>query len=158
VFPHHSIRVRPRPPVMFSMAPDYSGSNVRFFPQRRLCSFIKLNVCCWSSLQQHDILSRRVVHTSRLSVPLAAELHAGVFACASSGPKIKVTCNFRPAAATRRPLLLCEYGGADGRKEADCRGLTLRGVQKRQRSPEVNKVALIALKYFSACGQINRID
>jgi len=28
--------------------------------------------------------------------------------------------------------------------------LTLRGVKKLQRIPEVNKVALIALKYFSA--------
>jgi len=55
------------------------------------------------------------------------------------GAKQKVTSTFRPA--SRRPLFLCEYQGADGRKEADCHGLTLK------RTPEVNKVAL---KYFSA--------
>ncbi|XP_056291461.1 protein FAM204A isoform X2 [Pseudoliparis swirei] len=45
----------------------------------------------------------------------------------------KVLFTFRPAAPTRRPLLLCEYGGADGRKEADCRGSTLTGVKQLQR-------------------------
>jgi len=74
-----------------------------------------------------------------------------VSARASSGATTKkVTCTFRPTSPTRRPLFLCEYRGADGRKEADCRGLTLRGVQQLQRTPEVNKVALIALKYFIA--------
>jgi len=56
------------------------------------------------------------------------------------------------SALRHRHVALCfsVNRGADGGKEADCRGLTLRGVQKLQRIPEVNKVALIALKYFSA--------
>jgi len=43
-------KIYARPPVIFSIAPDYSRSNLRSLFLKTSLFFIKLNVCYWSSL------------------------------------------------------------------------------------------------------------